>query len=57
LFGLPPQTSLVISLAKRVRELSLGLPGLGVWQLVEGQSMLRRRRQLSAASDRRVGDG
>ena len=59
LFGLPPQTSLVISLAKRVRELSLGLPGLGVWQLVEGQSMLHRRRsqQLSAVPDRRVGDG
>ncbi len=44
LFGLPPQTSLMISLAKRVRELSLGLPGLAVWQLVEGQILLRRRR-------------
>ena len=44
LFGLPPQTSLMISLAKRVRELSLGLPGLVVWQLVEGRMLLRRRR-------------
>jgi len=44
LFGLPPQTSLMISLAKRVRELSLGLPGLAVWQLVEGQMLLRKRR-------------
>ena len=44
LFGLPPQTSLMISLAKRVRELSLGIPGLAVWQLVEGHMLLRRRR-------------
>jgi putative membrane protein len=44
LFGLPPQTSLMISLVKRVRELSLGLPGLAVWQLIEGQFLFRRRR-------------
>ncbi len=42
LFGLPPQTSLMISLAKRVRELSLGLPGLAVWQFVEGRMLLRQ---------------
>ena len=44
LFGLPPQTSLMISLVKRVREIGLGLPGLAVWQLVEGHSLLRKRR-------------
>jgi putative membrane protein len=44
IFGLPPQTSLMISLAKRVRELSLGLPGLAVWHLIEGRLLLRQRR-------------
>jgi len=43
LFGLPPQTSLMISLVKRVREIGLGLPGLAVWQFVEGHSLLRKR--------------
>jgi putative membrane protein len=44
LFGLPPQTSLMVSLVKRVRELALGLPGLAVWQLVEGHRLLRKRK-------------
>jgi uncharacterized membrane protein YbhN (UPF0104 family) len=42
LFGLPADISLAISLAKRVRELALGLPGLAVWQWVEGHHLLRR---------------
>jgi putative membrane protein len=42
LFGLPADISLAISLAKRVRELALGLPGLVVWQWVEGHHLLRR---------------
>ncbi len=48
LFGLPPQTSLMISLVKRVREIGLGLPGLAVWQLVEGHSLLRSARRNEA---------
>ena len=44
MFGLPPQTSLMISLVKRVRELALGLPGLAAWQLVEGHRLLRKRK-------------
>jgi hypothetical protein len=43
LFGLPPQTSLMISLVKRVREIGLGLPGLAAWQLLEGHRLLRKR--------------
>ncbi len=31
--GLPPETALALSLAKRVRELLLGIPGLIAWQL------------------------
>ena len=41
LFGLPAETALTISLAKRVRELTLGLPGLFVWQWIEGHRLLR----------------
>ena len=32
-FGLTPDVSIALSLAKRVRELGLGVPGLVVWQL------------------------
>jgi hypothetical protein len=31
--GLGPETALALSLAKRVRELVLGIPGLIAWQL------------------------
>lgn len=44
LFGIPAETALAISLARRVRELALGLPGLFVWQWVEGHRLLRRAR-------------
>ena len=35
---------LALALAKRVRELLLGLPGLVAWQLAEGRRLLLRRR-------------
>jgi len=41
LFGLPAETALTISLARRMRELALGLPGLFVWQWIEGNRLLR----------------
>jgi hypothetical protein len=31
--GIAPETALALSLAKRVRELVLGIPGLIAWQL------------------------
>jgi putative membrane protein len=40
LFGLPADTALVISLSKRVRELALGVPGLLLWQYIEGRYRL-----------------
>jgi uncharacterized membrane protein YbhN (UPF0104 family) len=40
LLGLPADVALAISLSKRVRELALGLPGLLVWQWVEGRRLL-----------------
>jgi putative membrane protein len=42
MFGLPADTALAISLSKRVRELALGVPGLLLWQFVEGRYHLRR---------------
>jgi putative membrane protein len=42
LMGLSADTALAISLSKRVRELLLGLPGLFVWQWIEGRHYWRR---------------
>lgn len=47
--GLSPDLSLALSLAKRFRELIVGLPGLLGWQLRE-----RRHRNRTAGSDRRA---
>ena len=47
LFGIPPDAAISISLTKRVRELALGLPGLGAWQLRE----LRRRWARQSAAE------
>lgn len=41
LLGIPPELALTMSLIKRVRELSLGIPGLIVWQIVEGKKLLK----------------
>jgi putative membrane protein len=38
--GIGPETSLALSLAKRVRELALGLPGLVAWQIEEANALL-----------------
>jgi putative membrane protein len=38
LFGLTPDVSVALSLAKRVRALALGVPGLLVWQLETAES-------------------
>jgi putative membrane protein len=43
LLGLPADLALAVSLTKRVRELALGLPGLGAWQWLEGRRFLARQ--------------
>jgi putative membrane protein len=43
LLGIPADLALAVSLAKRVRELALGLPGLAAWQWVEGRRLLARQ--------------
>jgi uncharacterized membrane protein YbhN (UPF0104 family) len=40
--GIPADLALAVALAKRVRELALGLPGLAAWQWVEGRRLLAR---------------
>lgn len=39
LFGLPAETALALSLAKRARDVAIGLPTLIVWQLREAHSV------------------
>lgn len=42
-FGLTPNVALALSLVKRARDLAIGMPTLGAWQLVEGGRLWRRR--------------
>ena len=44
LFGLAPETALALSLAKRARDVGLGLPTLLAWQLSEARAVLRASR-------------
>ncbi|MCP5412148.1 MAG: flippase-like domain-containing protein [Alphaproteobacteria bacterium] len=41
LFGLPAEMGLAVSLLKRAREITLGVPALIYWQSVEGRSAFR----------------
>jgi putative membrane protein len=48
LLGIPGDAAFALSLIARVRELSIGVPGLIAWQVIEGRRLLRAR--TSAAS-------
>lgn len=50
LYGLAPETGLALSLAKRLREVLLGVPGLLCWQFIEGRR-LRRGAQRALDTD------
>lgn len=41
-FGLTPDIMLALSLLKRARDLAIGLPALGLWQVIEGGRLWRR---------------
>jgi putative membrane protein len=41
-FGLTPEMALALSLLKRARDLTIGLPALGAWQAIEGGRVWRR---------------
>ena len=40
LLGLPPQWALALALAKRARDLAIGVPTLLIWQLGEARAMV-----------------
>jgi hypothetical protein len=44
--GLSPETAMLIAIVKRLRDVALGIPGLVMWQWVEGRP--RRQPQLAA---------
>lgn len=48
LVGLGPDVSLAISLAIRIREVLIDVPGLLFWQHTEGQALARKRRAAKA---------
>ena len=43
LFGLPPPAALALSLARRARDILLGVIGIASWQAVEAVAWSRRR--------------
>src|SRR6202011_793834 len=43
LLGIPGDSAFALSLITRLRELGLGIPGLIVWQIIEGRRLLRAR--------------
>ena len=52
LIGLSPEVALAISLAIRIRELLIDVPGLALWQQNEGRAFFRRRRTAARQDDR-----
>ncbi len=51
ILGLTPETGLALSLAKRVRELLLGVPALVNWQLLEGRQLWNGRLRIQDPAD------
>jgi putative membrane protein len=45
MLGIPGHIALALALVRRVRELVFGVPGLFVWQFVEGDRLLRRTQE------------
>jgi glycosyltransferase 2 family protein len=54
-FGLTPEMALALSLLKRARDLTIGLPALGIWQVVEGGRLWRQSRQSGVNADSTCG--
>ncbi|MBV9551421.1 MAG: flippase-like domain-containing protein, partial [Alphaproteobacteria bacterium] len=48
-FGLSPEMALALSLLKRARDLTIGLPVIGLWQAVESGRIWRRLARKSGA--------
>ena len=43
IFGIPAPTAIALSLVKRLPEVLLGIPGLAIWQALEGRQLLRAK--------------
>ena len=43
MLGIPAEVAFALSLVKRVREITIGVPGLIVWQMIEGRRLWKRR--------------
>jgi putative membrane protein len=52
IFGVPPEAALALSLVKRIPDFVLGLPGLMVWQAMEGWHFHIGRRNSGDQSER-----
>ncbi|HVV27302.1 MAG TPA: lysylphosphatidylglycerol synthase domain-containing protein [Rhizomicrobium sp.] len=52
LFGLGPAQAVAFSLARRARDLVIGIPGLAAWQALEARAWRRRAEALDAPSAR-----
>ncbi|HEX3884381.1 MAG TPA: lysylphosphatidylglycerol synthase domain-containing protein [Stellaceae bacterium] len=52
-FGLSPETALALSLLKRARDLVIGLPAIGAWQIVEGGRLWRRTGKSNSTGKRK----
>ncbi len=50
LLGVAPEAALALSLAKRLRELLLGLPAIATWQYVEGRRLFAGRGRTSTST-------
>lgn len=53
-FGLTPEAALALSLLKRARDFAIGLPALGVYQLVESGRLWRRADAAAVRSSNRL---
>jgi len=51
LIGMAPETALAISLAIRIRELLIDVPGLVLWQHLEGRALFRRTAKKAETAD------
>ena len=48
LLGIPGEAGFALSLIARMRELGIGIPGLVLWQVIEGRRLLRARAETAA---------
>jgi len=42
MFGVPAEAALALSLVRRARDLTIGVPVLLLWQIMEGRRLTRR---------------